>query len=209
MPDNETDPNTQCQLEVPTIKAAQDLYLLNGEGSIHKGFRDVIKSLVKSGYQKSIPNDSYADALFLTDIMLEHTEKSFRMLSGRSGDGFIGTLASNFEKMLKRLSEVGGKAKVILIRRSDQGKAECTKLMNFKAQFPDALDIATGVSDADQRHYIVSDSQMFRIEEVHPPLTPETPANAVKAQVYVDSPLRAKMQEESFDLIWNILRPKK
>ena len=196
------------QTTVKTVRTAQAQYLQSGEGSIHKGFRDVIKSLVKSGYPKPIPNDCYADALFLTDIMLEHTERSFRMLSGQSGDGFITTLETNFKKMLVRLHEVGGKAKVILIRRPGQA-AQTRKLNELQKEIPGVLEFATGVAEHDLKHYIVSDSQMLRLEDVHPPLTDETPADAIKAQVYMDAPVRAKMQEESFESIWNILHPKK
>ncbi len=193
----------------PSIREAQERYLLSGPSSIHQGFRNVIKALVKNGFTKPIPNDSYADALFLTDIMLEHTDRNFRMLTGPGGDGFISTLRPNFEKMLDRLSSRGGNARIILLRLEHDSAVNLPCLDELKKLFSTSFDFATGKSEQAQRHFIVSDSQMLRIEEEHPPLKPSSPANTIKAQVYIDAPLRARILEENFDRVWNILRPEK
>lgn len=190
-----------------TVKEALDRYREFGEGSIYKGYRDVIKSLAKNGYKQPIRNDSYADALFLTDIMLEHTESEFRMLGGSACGGFLSALKQQFRDMLQRLTAVGGKARVIILRNENQPSIVPSELKELASEFS-VLEFASGVTSAPQKHYIVSDARMLRIEEEHPPLTDETDAGAVKAQVYFNNPVRGVVAQSDFDRVWNVLRPK-
>ena len=190
-----------------TVREALDRYRELGEGSIYKGYRDIIKALAKSGYDKPICNDSYADALFLTDIMLEHTESEFRMLGGSACGGFLSALKEQFREMLLRLTAVGGKARVIILRHEDQPSVVPSALKDLATEFS-VLEFASGVTSAPQKHYIVSDARMLRVEDEHPPLTDDTDASAVKALVYFNNPVRGAVAQSDFDRVWNILRPK-
>lgn len=207
MPTETSSPKTPLNglPRIVTVKDAITRYREQGEGSIYKGYRDVIKSLVKNGYDKAIRNDSYADALFLTDIMLEHTEEEFRMVGGTGTDNFISALKGHFRKMLDRLTRVGGKARIVVVRTPDQDAPACPTLRELASEYPNVMQFEAGVSDVLQRHYVVSDSQMIRIEEPHLPLSNDTDACAIKAMVYFSNPVRASMLKEEFDRVWNVL----
>lgn len=186
-----------------TVKQAQEEYFKCGEIAVHKGYRDLIKDLVANGYKEDIKNDSYFDALFLTDIMLDHTSKTVRMLTGmRSGD-FVSTLMNRFVSTLERLKINGGFFKMILISEKIPDVLE-----SLREKFPGVLSVSLAHAKKPLRHFIVCDTHMARIEELHETLTPETLASAIRAQVYFNGRERAQLVEGHFDALWAILNNK-
>ncbi len=190
----------------PTIGQAIEDYKKRGENAIHKGYRDVIKSLVDSGYDKPIKNDSYADALFLSDIMFEHSQKTVNIFTGGGIEEFITVLMDTFVKMLDRIRANGGSVKIISL-----GGVIPKSLKDLVIPYTGTLEVvpATVAAGATVRHFIVCDDKMIRAEEPHGILTSDTPASDIKAEVYFDNPAKGKFFSEFFDVLWKKVGPKK
>jgi hypothetical protein len=193
-------PNVIVHEEI-SIQEARARYAKDGRDAVYPGYRSVIKSLVGDGYSGQFRNDSYADALFLTDIMFEHADKAVRMLTGGGGDGFIETLAARFEEMLERLQRVGGEVRIIML------STEIPKfLQQLSERFASTLRIARAKASDKMKHFIVCDTHMVRLEELHDELTPATPASAIKANVTFNDRVQAKVAEDYFDTLWERVR---
>lgn len=167
------------------------------------GFRKLTQLLIHSRFTEPFYNDSYLDALVLTEAMFEASNESICILCGKAGDGFISDLAPVFEAALERIKMSGGLVRVILL---DNGHAKTlTALME---RFPETLRIASASSTKEINHFIVCDGRMLRIEEIHAPLTEQSRADEVKARVYFNNPSRANMMTATFNTIWNVIVPK-
>ncbi len=182
-----------------TIGDAIQQYAKNGEQSIHKGYRDVIKMLVDSGYDKPIKNDSYEDALFLSDIMFENSQKSVKIFTGGGIEEFIEVLNDQFKKMLHRIKLNNGSVKVVTL-----GGVIPNALKQLVVEYKETLQVvaAKAKEGTEVRHFIVCDEKMIRSEEPHGPLTKDSPASDIKAEVYFDNPSKGKFFSDMFDAIW-------
>jgi len=79
-------------------------------------------------------------------------------------------------------------------------------LKSLIEKFPQTFEMTTCTSTSDVNHFIVCDSRMIRIEELHPPLdTSDATDEMVKAKVNFNDPLRAKHHMGLFDAIWQAL----
>lgn len=186
-----------------TIKEASLRYQKFGNDAVYPGYRELISQAVKSGRRLEFKNDSYLDALFLTDIMLQRAEKHIRFFSGAQADGFLSTLKASFESAIERIQLNEGFVRVVLLSH------ETPKLfLSFQERFKGIFDFALANASAPVKHFIVCDSILSRIEEPHPPLEPDMPADAIRATVYFNEPDESRRLESQFDYIWNLVRPK-
>jgi len=151
----------------------------------------------------AIHNENYLHALSLTDLMFQHTKYSFCMLTGSAGDGFLACLRDSFVAMLRRIRNSKGEARVIVVNGST------TEFQPFLDEFPDTLTViqAESASGAQIAHFIVGDDDMVRDEEIHSPLTKNSNANEIKADVYFANKIEADMFSRKFDIYWNGLNP--
>ncbi len=186
--------------ETITIAEAQKRYRELGRESVYPGYRDVVERLVRDNFRGEIPNDSYADALFLTDVMFSNSKTSVRMLTGDGCDGFFETLESSLSAMLFRLKQSGGFFKIIVLAE----KMPQT-LDRYCREYSGTLDASLGRATQQMKHFIVCDSAVSRMEQPHGELTPETLATEIKATVSFSNPVSAKRLESYFDALWGVL----
>ena len=52
------------------------------------------------------------------------------------------------------------------------------------------------------QHFIVCDSKIVRVENVHAKLTPDSPADAIKADVVFNEPEKGRELEQRFAVLW-------
>jgi len=185
-------------LENLTIQQAQSFYAHAGNYRI---FRDLLQRTVSSPTRIEFDNDSYLDALFLTELMFDRTRREMRILSGPAGDGFLSTLAAPFEVALQRVSEAKGFIRIILL-----SKEVPPFLEEIRKRFADVLFISLAQAANPVKHFIVCDSQIARLEEEHGELKPDTLASEIKAKVYLNAPEKAVWLEKFFDSVWAKLR---
>ena len=148
-----------------------------------------------------IPNGNYLDALRLTNLMFEHTQKDFRMLTGGSCCGFLTALDTSLREMLTRIRNAGGTARAIVVN----GKLD--ELECLLQEFGDVLKVTQAVTSdgSPVPHFIVADDRMVRDEAIHEKLEKDSPADIVKANVYFTNPTIAKAFSRKFEELWNML----
>jgi len=174
----------------------------------HADFRPDIESLVHlfraTNVKAALDNSNYLHALSLTELMFQHTQKSFCMLTGAAADGFLSCLQDGFVAMLRRIKDAGGKARIILVKENG---GTSTILQDLKGTFPDTLEVITVVPSEGFRmkHFIVCDDDMVRDEELHPPLTDEASANLVQAKVFFKNKTIAKAFNTKFSTFWQMI----
>lgn len=168
-------------------------------------FRDDVESLVSlirsCDLKVALHNSNYLHALQLTQLMFDHTDHSFCMLTGDAADGFLKCLQSSFRKMLERIAIRGGKARMIVL---SEGQASDSTLKEHRLRFEGVFDYLTvrKPSTVKLRHFIVCDNEMVRDEELHEPLNQESSANEVKAKVHFKNENVAKVFTMKFDSLW-------
>jgi hypothetical protein len=181
-----------------TIKDTIALYREKGRDSVSPTLRALVDQMIATGARTEFKNDSYADALYLTDTMFDQSQVSIRILTGAGGGEFLHALEKSFTEALERLKAIGSEARVIILdtdKIDDWLVSMQEKFNNFK--------IARGRTISPVKHVIVCDSRMARLEEIHPPLVPETPVESIKATVFFNEPSKAKVYEDYFDSVWN------
>jgi hypothetical protein len=184
-----------------TISDAIEKYKRLGENSVYPGYRDLIVKMIDNGLQTDFENDSYLDALFLTGMMFNRSQKSIQLFTGNNGDGFLKVLSIQFERALERIKKSNGSVKIILL-----SSALPIWLEDLKSKYQGTLDIALAKAIAPVKHFILCDSKMARLEEPHEELKPETLATAIKAKVYFNDPQRCKSLESLFEAMWQRLK---
>src|SRR6266487_2030889 len=97
-----------------TIEEAKNLYSDKTNRSLLSGYRDLIKALIAGGFAEPFKNDSYFDALVLTEEMFENSHQKMCLLTGASGDGFLSQLITPLGHALKRIGNSGGTARLLL-----------------------------------------------------------------------------------------------
>ena len=175
---------------------------------------DALRNLVESAIYTSadggfIQNDTYFHALFLTEMMLERTNKSLRIFCGRDVARFLNTIRDTFFKCCERIKNSNGKIRIISKVCSDSDKKNSLdnlkRLANEVRNSFSGIDIKGVVQKAnssDENHYIVCDSKMLRVEEIHKPLTDNMPASNIKAKVFFNNIGLAASFEADFDSLY-------
>lgn len=172
-------------------------YQANGDAPTGTALREVINQLIDENIKTDFSNDSYLDALVLTDVMFHRCNSSVRLLTGGGGSSFLSTLKSTFVGAISRLAQSKGIARILLL---DSPVPDW--LAELAKAYPKTLTIRRAASPEPIRHFIVCDSNMSRHEEIHAPITDTTPATAIKARVSFNEPGRAKVLENYFDSMW-------
>ena len=163
---------------------------------------DLVRLFRRHRLDHAIHNENYLHALSLTDLLFQHTNRSFRMLTGSAGDGFLTCLRDSFVAMLRRLRNSKNKARVIVVNDST---AKPQPFLGEFDEFKDTLTViqAESTSDARIAHFIVGDDDMVRDEAIHSPLTKDSNANEIKADVYFANKIEADIFSRKFDIYWN------
>jgi hypothetical protein len=183
-----------------TIGEAIRIYTTDGTDCMSPTFRDMVQQMIDKGVKTEFANDSYLDALFLTDVMFTRASRSVRLLTGKGADGFLKTLSDRFETMLERFAKTEGRVKIILV--ADVLPAWLTSLVQ---RFPQVLQVACASASRPVKHFIVCDSKMARLEEIHGELHQHTPATDIKARVFFNEPETASVFEGYFEQIWSVV----
>ena len=168
-------------------------------------FYQITSQLIESGHDESFENDSYFDALCLTHVMLQRTFVGASVLTGSGASKFWSALSSPLEKCLTRLSLVGGKFRMIALNVKD----DLNYFKSLKEKFPNTFELVTAKASSDVTHFIICDSRMVRVEELHPPLdTEDASDDLVKAKVNFNDPLGSKHHGSFFEAVWSKLNQK-
>ena len=183
-----------------TIKDAIVRFQTERDSCASPALREVINDMIDRNIKTEFSNDSYPDALTLTDVMFSRSTQNIRMLTGAQGDGFLKALKDSFVKALDKIKLNGGRVRVIVLGQTNR----C--LDELQRTYPETLEVIPAHANSLIKHFTVCDSRMARMEEVHEALTDETLASAIKARVCFNDPVQAKALEEFFDQIWNRLK---
>jgi|SRR5882724_3486813 len=186
--------------KILTVKDAKQKY--RESHADESGYRDLVTLLIDSGFPKPFKNDSYYDALVLTEAMFERSNREIRWLTGSGTDGFVVELYDTFVATLERIRAAGGKVRIVML--SDQRPVQICDLMK---QFPDTLQVALAKPLSKLQHFIVCDSKIVRVENTHENLSDLSGAHEVKAEVYFNNPEKANMLNTFFDAIWTAVKP--
>lgn len=185
-----------------TVQEAQERYVETKEAT--SGFRELIGLLINSGFTHPFSNDSYLDALNLTEVMLSHTNSDLLFLTGSGADGFLTHLTEPFRGALKRIENCKGQARIVIL--GDPMPSVPSALQKFQSEFSTSLKVATAKPLARLQHFIVCDSKIVRVEEYHEPLNNSSMASEIKAKVHFNNPSLANMLRTVFDGIWNVVK---
>lgn len=166
-------------------------------------YEDVVRFCRKNSVDAPLKNGSFLHALTLTDLILTHCDKSFRMLTGGAGDGFVSCLKDSFVEMLERLKASKGKARILVLN----GPTDTEVLRSLREGFPDTLEVRKGIARGNVAHFIVADNDMVRDEKPHIPINDASDADTIKADVYFHSPPIAELFSSRFDAIWTKVGP--
>ena len=183
--------------KMKTITDAIDTYAATGKESVSPGFREIINQMIDNNIKTEFKNDSYLDALYLTDVMFSRSQKSIRLLTGPGADSFLFTLKDSFIGALQRLAKVNGTVKIVLL----DGKMPVW-LEPLQKQHKNVLEVFRATANEPIKHFIVCDARMARLEEIHGQISKESNASEIKASVYFNQPIMAKVLEDHFDSIW-------
>ncbi|MCX6967649.1 MAG: hypothetical protein NTZ46_07685 [Verrucomicrobia bacterium] len=157
----------------------------------------IINQMIDTNTKTEFANDSYVDALYLTDLMFRRSTKSIRLLTGPGVDTFLSALKEPFIEALNRIKKEGGNVRAVIL------SAELPEwLRELSQQYQTVFQICRARSSKPIKHFIVCDSCMARLEEFHGETNAESSASEIKAQVYFSEPEKAKVFEEHFDSIW-------
>jgi len=113
----------------------------------------------------------------------------------------LSSLKNSLLAALERLQKNGGFVRIVLL--SPQAPE---LFLELKQKFAKTFDFFLAQTHGQVKHFIVCDSLLARIEEPHAPLTPQTPANDIRAKVYFNEPEQATRLESQFDYIWELLQ---
>ena len=183
-----------------TIADAIARYTAQGTDTISPAFQSLVNRMIDSNEQTEFANDSYLDALYLTDVMFGRSKATIRLLTGPGLDQFLTAIKESFLGALKRFKIGGGVINIILLHTELPAWLE-----QIKTEYESVLGICLAYSTKPIKHFIVCDSKMARLEEIHPPITPDSLATEIKARVYFNEPEKATVFEQRFDAIWGLV----
>lgn len=180
------------------ISEVQEMYTNDGPNAVDQDYRHLVEIIRRYQIDEPIPNSDYLHALYLNELMFNASRRTVRMLNGPSKDGWMKVLFASIEAMLKRIKNAGkGKVRAIIF-----GDEEPKTLTVLKRSYGDILKCLVIDSDVQLRHFIVCDSRMLRLEDLHDPLNIDMDTRCINAEVYLDNPVRAKAAEDYFDALW-------
>ncbi len=185
----------------PTIRQAIDLYKTSGRNSVYPGYRELVLKTIKTGRRMEFKNDSYLDAIFLTELMFSRAERHICFLSGPQADGFLTILKRQFEDAIQRIQINNGSVKAVLLSQTAP-----EFFLDLKKRFAKTFDFALAKAPGSVQHFMACDSVNARLEESHPELMPDMPADIVRATVYFNEPDQARRLERQFDYLWTLMR---
>lgn len=166
--------------------------------------REVINQMIHNNVKTDFENDSYLDALVLTEIMFERCERSVKLFTGAGCEDFLKALSASFTSALERLKSAGvGKIQVIIL--SDK-KPEF--LADLEARYKGTLEVALAMAKEAIGHFFVCDGKMARVEKPHGVLLKNTPVNAIQAKVHFNNTIVGNILDTRFDVYWDIVSPK-
>lgn len=153
-----------------------------------------------------VKNDTYFHALFLTEMMFQKTSESLFIFCGRDVARFINTIKGAFLGCCERIMENNGPVRIVsqVFNPSDEENAlnALKSLANEVRSKYEKIDLKGMVirdnNDEKLNHFIVCDSKMLRIEELHDPLNDDSSAGDISAKVYFDNVGLATEYETSF-----------
>jgi hypothetical protein len=183
-----------------TIKDSIERYKNEREMSPSPALREVINFMINQNIKTEFNNDSYLDALTLTELMFIRSTHDIRILTGSNGDGFLNALKEPFSKALDVIMANGGKVKIIVLGQTTKCLEELQK------KYAGTLEVIRGQATGPVKHFTVCDSRMARTEQEHGQLNDNTLATEIKARVCFNDPVQAKSLEDFFDQIWNRLK---
>lgn len=191
------------RMKIMTIREVIDNYKTEGVKSIGKDYRDLV-DIVRNeeAHDVEIPNSDYSHALYLADLMFQDTSKSIRMLNGMGAGVYcLDVLKNSFIGAVERIKKSEGFLRAIFVGESDAPEI----VVNLHKKFGGTAQFVTATSPKPIKHFIICDDYMLRLEELHDPITPDTPSDKINASVYLNSPPRAKEKAREFDEIWDYL----
>ncbi|HTX20584.1 MAG TPA: hypothetical protein VMD27_01815 [Candidatus Aquilonibacter sp.] len=168
-------------------KAANQSHCLN----------DVVGAVIEKGETIKLENDCYPDALDYTETMLFHTHKSINIVTGRGCGGFYAALLGHLTNALQRVQNAKGSARMI-VTASDYPEW----LVALAHEFTGIFTLARLKAKERLQHFIVCDSKIVRLEQLHDELGPESPADAIKAEVVFNEPKMGGELEARFEEFW-------
>lgn len=204
--DNASSPDleaTNMHSKTMTVSEAKKVF---GDFGLHmRGeFESIVTVFREHGICDAVSNSSYLHALILTDLMFRHTSHSFSMVTGCAGDGFLTSLSNSFRKMLFRIKDARGTARIVFLDKPEP-KNQCFD--NLRKEFAGTLSCISALSSGKVSHFMVCDQDMVRDEDLHKPLTPDSSAHLIKARVYFRNKPKASAFSMRFDSLWNALTP--
>lgn len=184
-----------------TIERAKQFYAKYGD-AFQADTNNMVTLIRASGYNEPLANSNYMHALCYTDAMFQHTSHEFRMLTASATD-FIECLQDSFKAMLNRIKKNKGKARIVIV---DGDKSQA--LEKIENEYDGTLKIIEAVSSSNSpiAHFIVCDDDMVRDEAPHKPLTKESDADVITAEVYFRNNIKADIISQKFDQIWKSLK---
>jgi hypothetical protein len=188
-----------------TIGDALDWYGRDDGIVRSSALREVINLMIQGNVKTDFENDSYLDALVLTEVMFNRANRSIQLFTGPGCEKFLQTLQQSFVNMLERFknSEAGGTARIIMV-----ADKKPDFLVNLESRYRGTLEVVLARAAETIGHFFVCDAKMARVEKPHALLTEKTPINAVQAQVSFNNPIAGKMLETRFEAYWNVVKPK-
>ncbi len=186
-----------------TIGEIQDIFIkLGHEHFVNKGIVTTFKLLRQnSSYNTLINNDSYLDALMLTEGMFSITNNNLRILTGGASDvSFFDVLKDSLKSALERITSNSGIAKIIVL----DGMIP-KELKKLQSEY-NVLKIAKGrkKNNISIGHMIVADS-MVREEIEHEPINLKSKANLINAKIYPNNEPLASIKRNLFDSYWKVV----
>jgi hypothetical protein len=157
----------------------------------------VIDAIIQDNKRLEVKNDSYADALELTEEMLFHTHRKINILTGGACGGFYATLLEHLTSALERIRKAGGSARMIVLAPKYP-----EWLLVLAQEFVGTFELARLNASNPLQHFIVCDSRIVREENIHEELRPDSPADTIKAAVIFNEPEKGSALEVKFDELW-------
>jgi hypothetical protein len=183
-----------------TIKDAVEIYTRRSKEETTV-LRQAVNSMIENKIRTDFNNDSYIDALVLTEIMFDRSNKSLRIFTGDAEGGFFRVLVKHLRTAIERIEQNNGIVRFIVLSKTIPGCL--TELISY---FPKSFQVLRAAASRDVRHFIVSDGKMARLEEPHIALTENSPANSIKAKVFYNEPAISGYLETQFDSMWNVAK---
>jgi hypothetical protein len=185
-----------------TVAEAVKLYSSRVDEKSSSALRQAVNIAIDNKIRMDFSNDSYADALVLTEIMFQRTSHRLCVFTGDAEGGFFGILLKYLDAALQKIQCNNGSARFIVLSKDIP---QC--LTGLILKFPKTLQVMRASSKGGVvHHFIAADSTMARVEEPHKPLTQESKADEIKAKVYYNEPNIAEYFEKQFEDIWRIVK---